>query len=78
MAEWLVARSGERASEYYGMIGEHYERAGDAAHAVAYLKRAGEDAARAYANAAALDYLGRALALAPESEPALGSSCCSP
>ena len=71
MAEWLVARSGERASEYYGMIGEHYERAGDAANAVAYLKRAGEDAARAYANAAALDYLGRALALAPESEPAL-------
>ena len=69
MAEWLVARSGERASEYFGMIGEHYERAGDAAHAVTYLRQAGEDAAKAYANAAALDYIGRALALTPETAP---------
>ena len=33
-AEWLVARSGERASEYFGMIADHYERAGDATNAV--------------------------------------------
>ena len=62
-ADWLVVRSGDRASEYFGLIAEHYERAGDVVHAVDYLRRAGEDAARSYVNAAALDYLGRALAL---------------
>ena len=69
-ADWLVARSGERASEYHGLIAEHYERAGDNVQAAAYLRKAGEHAARTYANAAALDYLGRALGLTPETEPA--------
>ncbi|HEV7575851.1 MAG TPA: adenylate/guanylate cyclase domain-containing protein [Caldimonas sp.] len=62
-ADWLVVRSGDRASEYFGLIAEHYERAGDIANALDYLRKAGEDAARSYANAAALEYLGRALAL---------------
>ena len=62
-ADWLVVRSGDRASEYFGLIAEHYERAGDIVNAVDYLRRAGEDAARSYVNAAALEYLGRALAL---------------
>ncbi|MDQ6640838.1 MAG: AAA family ATPase, partial [Pseudomonadota bacterium] len=62
-ADWLVVRSGDRASEYFGLIAEHYERAGDIVNAVEYLRRAGEDAARSYVNAAALEYLGRALAL---------------
>ena len=64
-ADWLVLRSGDRASEYFGLIADHYERSGDSANAVDYLHRAGADAARSYANHAALDYLGRALALAP-------------
>ena len=67
-AQWLATRRGERASAYDGMIAEHYERAGDAANAAIYLRRAGEDAAKAYANDAALDYLGRALILVPERE----------
>ena len=62
-ADWLVVRSGDRASEYFGLIAEHYERAGDHANAVTYLRKAGEDAAASYAGHAALDYLGRALAL---------------
>ena len=62
-ADWLVVRSGDRASEYFGLIAEHYERAGDVENALIYLRKAGEDAARSYVNAAALDYLGRALAL---------------
>jgi len=69
-ADWLVVRSGDRASEYFGLIAEHYERAGDVVHAVEYLRRAGEDAARSYVNAAALDYLGRALALVPADDAA--------
>ena len=64
-ADWLVVRSGDRASEYFGLIAEHYERAGDNANAVIYLGKASEDAARSYASHAALDYLGRALALTP-------------
>ena len=64
-ADWLVVRSSDRASEYFGLIADHYERAGDAANAVIYLRKAGEDAAASYASAAALDYLGRALALVP-------------
>jgi len=64
-ADWLVVRSSDRASEYFGLIAEHYERAGDAANAVEYLRRAGANAARSYVDAAALEYIGRALALVP-------------
>jgi predicted ATPase/class 3 adenylate cyclase len=69
-ADWLVVRSGDRASEYFGLIAEHYERAGDVDNALTYLRKAGEDAARSYVNAAALDYLGRALALVREEDAA--------
>jgi class 3 adenylate cyclase/tetratricopeptide (TPR) repeat protein len=69
-ADWLVVRSGDRASEYFGLIADHYERAGDVTNAVEYLRRAGEDAARSYVNEAALDFLGRALALVPEADAA--------
>jgi predicted ATPase/class 3 adenylate cyclase len=67
-AQWLVARSQGREAEFNGLIADHFERAGDAAMAWVYLRRAAHDAARSYANAQALDYIGRALALAPESE----------
>jgi len=69
-ADWLVVRSGDRASEYYGLIAEHYEKAGDKANAAHYLRKAGEDAVNSYVNQAALDYLGRALALTPEDDAA--------
>ena len=69
-ADWLVVRSGDRASEYFGLIADHYERAGDNANAVVYLRKAGEDAASSYASSAALDYLGRALVLAPPDDAA--------
>jgi predicted ATPase len=64
-ADWLVVRSGDRASEYFGLIAEHYEKAGDKVSAAGYLGKAGKDAVNRYANPAALDYLGRALALTP-------------
>ena len=66
-AQWLVSRSGERASEYSGLIASHFERAGDVDLAVTYLKRAAADARRAYAIDAALAFFDRALALMPES-----------
>ena len=69
-ADWLVVRSGDRASEYFGLIADHYERSGDTGNAVRYLHRAGDDAARTYVSHAALDYLGRALALTPVDDAA--------
>ena len=70
-AEWLVAASGERAGEFYGLIADHYERATDAVSAATYWRKAGEVAARTYAVAAALDYFAHALDLTPASEPRL-------
>lgn len=67
-ADWLLARSGDRVGECHGMIAEHYERAGEVAQALIYLRRAGESAAKAYVNDAALDYVKRALAIAPASD----------
>jgi tetratricopeptide (TPR) repeat protein len=67
VAEWLVARSGERAREYFGVIADHFEKAGDAANAVAYLRKAADDAARTYALEAAIAYFDRALALIHDS-----------
>jgi len=67
-AEWLVARSGERAGELYGVIADHYERAADSASAAAHWHKAGDVAAGAYATDAALTCLGRALDLTPASD----------
>ena len=66
-AEWLVARSGDRASEYHGLIADHFEKARDTANAIVYLRRAADDAAMAYAIDVAIGYFDRALALMPES-----------
>ena len=70
-AEWLVAKSGERSGELYGLIADHYERAADAASAATYWRKAGEVAARTYVAHAALTYFGRALDLTPLGEPEL-------
>ncbi len=69
-AQWLIAQSGERISEHHGLIAEHFERAGDAAHAALYLAKAGLDAERSHAAEAALSYLGRALGLMPAGDAA--------
>ena len=62
-----MARSGERVSEYHGLIGDHFEKAGDTANAILYLRKAANDAAKAYAIEIALGYFDPALALMPES-----------
>jgi len=65
-ADWLVSITGERVGEHLGLIADHYERAGDAVHAVEFLRRAGEAAYGAAAFGAGIDYVERALALCPE------------
>ena len=69
-AEWLVACSGDREGEYVGRIGEHLYLAGEAARAVVYLRRAGEQAASQFANPQAVHYFSRALELIPEDQVA--------
>ncbi len=68
VADWLIEaidQAGGRAAEHTGLIAEHLERTGRQAEALEYLRRAGEEAAQRYANAEALQYLTRALAMAP-------------
>jgi tetratricopeptide (TPR) repeat protein len=72
-AEWLVATSGERSAEFYGLIADHFERATDTASAAGYWYKAAEVAARTYATDAALSYLDRTLDLTPLGE--LGTRC---
>ncbi|HRQ37620.1 MAG TPA: protein kinase [Chloroflexota bacterium] len=64
-ALWLVDASGARAGEYFGLIADYFEKAGDYEQAGSYLQRAGEQALRlsAYANGRAL--FERALMLLP-------------
>ena len=64
-AAWLEAAARERASEYAGVIAEHWELAGQAPQAAAAFLEAGLQAARRFANKEALAYLDRALALVP-------------
>ncbi|MCI0397823.1 MAG: tetratricopeptide repeat protein [Chloroflexi bacterium] len=64
-AEWLIDQSGERAGEYAGLIGEHYEQAGDKARAAEWYDRAGRQAQDAFAFQAALDYYEKAVDFLP-------------
>jgi ABC-type oligopeptide transport system substrate-binding subunit len=62
VACWLEGAAGERIGEYLGLIGGHYELAGEGDRAVAYLLRAGDRARLAYADQEASGYYQRALA----------------
>ena len=66
VADWLGERSGERTGEFLGMMADHLTASGQETQAAVYLRKAGERAARQYANQEALDYLTRALELTPE------------
>jgi tetratricopeptide (TPR) repeat protein len=63
VAEWLITQSGERSGEYMGPIADHLELAGEAGRAISYLRQAGQQAARRFANEEAMAYFRRALAL---------------
>ncbi len=68
IAEWLLARGGERSREHLGLIADHLEASGQAVRAAVYLRRAGEEALSLFANAEARSFLERALALTPETD----------
>lgn len=68
VAEWLIEISGERAGEFAGLIGEHLELAEERPRALKYMQQAAQGAAARYANAEAVDYYTRALALLPNED----------
>jgi tetratricopeptide (TPR) repeat protein len=69
VAESLIALSGERAGEYAGRIGEHFEKAGDWAPAANWYGRAGKQAQAAYAAEAAIAFYQKALKFWQEVKP---------
>ncbi|RZT93790.1 ATP-binding protein [Rivibacter subsaxonicus] len=71
VAHWLASLGGDRTGEILGQTAEHYERAADPVNACLFYTRAAEHAAARFANEAVLDYVGRALALAPAEDRAI-------
>lgn len=59
----------ERLDEWAAPLAEHYAQAGNEAQALAYFRRAGDAAARVYANAEARQHYARAVELARRREP---------
>jgi predicted ATPase/DNA-binding SARP family transcriptional activator len=68
VAEALEQLYPDRLEGLLGLVAHHWEEAGDTERALHYLQRAGEQAASRYANAEAIGYFTRALALLPEEE----------
>ncbi|HET9590257.1 MAG TPA: adenylate/guanylate cyclase domain-containing protein [Anaerolineales bacterium] len=60
-AEGLIRIGGERASEYAGRVGEHYEQAGALLRAADWYARAGRQAQDTYEPDAAITYYQKAL-----------------
>lgn len=68
VADWLIARSGEREQELVGVIAGHLEKSGRSAEALDYLTRAADGALNSHAVYAAADFCDRALALTAEDD----------
>jgi class 3 adenylate cyclase/tetratricopeptide (TPR) repeat protein len=65
VADWLIANSSDRISEYYGLIAEHLLVAGRNEQACDYFINAGLSALASYASAEAENYFQSALELSP-------------
>lgn len=68
VAAWLIERSGERVSEFAGLVAGHYEQASQPALAADWYGRAGHQARIGYAPATAIEAFRKALALLPNVE----------
>ena len=70
VAQWLSSLKGLRASDFLGATAEHYERAGDTAHAAEFHTRAAEHAAGRLGHGAVQEHVARALALLDDADNA--------
>jgi predicted ATPase/class 3 adenylate cyclase len=68
VAGWYERGYAGNLSPYYSLLVHHWRGAEDVAQERRYAKLAGEQAAAQYANAEAVAYLSRALALTPEDD----------
>ncbi len=70
LAAYLETQAGDAPEALLDLLAYHYDRSTELSKRRIYLRRAAEAAAAHFANAPALDYLDRALALAPEDDQA--------
>ncbi|MBC8449782.1 MAG: tetratricopeptide repeat protein, partial [Chloroflexi bacterium] len=66
VAAWLEVHAGERLGEYLGLIGRHYELAGEGEKAADYLRRSADEAFKVSAFRDAQSAFQRALRLLPQ------------
>ena len=66
----VVEPRGLRASDFLGATAEHYERAGDKAHAAEFHARAAEHAGKRLGHEAVLEHVAKALALLDDADNA--------
>jgi predicted ATPase/class 3 adenylate cyclase len=67
-ARYLELAAGQDLGPFLDLLAYHYERSLNLPKKREYLRKAGEAAQKAFANEAALSYLGRTLALAPDDD----------
>lgn len=63
VALWLIDHSGERITEFTGLVAAHLEQAGRLAQAADWFGRAGQQARSGYAPITAIEFFRKALAL---------------
>ena len=68
VAEWLIDYGTDTTSEFTPMIAGHLEQAGQLERAAVYLRMAGEQSMKQYANDEAIRFLSQALELLPDNE----------
>jgi predicted ATPase/class 3 adenylate cyclase len=66
VATWLIDHSGERITEFTGLVASHFEQAARISEAADWYGRAGQQARLVYAPATAIDYFRKALELLPD------------
>ena len=70
VALWLIDHSGERITEFTGLVATHFEQAARVDEAAEWYGRAGQQARLVYAPATAIDYFRKALELLPDGSSA--------
>jgi tetratricopeptide (TPR) repeat protein len=68
-AAWLTEQGRERVEQYAGLIGDHYEQAGEVAQAAKWYGQAGRRAQETCANETALKWYNRVLELVQQLGP---------
>jgi len=63
VATWLIDHSGERITEFTGLVASHFEQAGRIVEAIEWYGRAGQQARLGYAPATAIESFRKALEL---------------